>query len=61
MIADYNELCKLYLNMTTIHYLLDNISEAEVASNEGIVLSKKIGNTQLEAQITYAKMVYGIM
>lgn len=60
MIADYNELCKLYLNITTIYFLLENLSEARKTANEGIVLSKKIGNRQLEAQIIYAKMLYGI-
>ncbi len=60
MIADYNELCKLYLNITTIYFLLENLSKARKTANEGIVLSKKIGNRQLEAQIIYAKMLYGI-
>jgi len=59
-IADYDELCKLYLNLMSTYEILGDKVNAKSTANAGIELAVKIGNKQRENEIWTALAIYNL-
>jgi len=51
MIADNNELCKLYLNLTNIYNMLGELDSAKKSANECLELARYLDNALLEQMV----------
>lgn len=59
-IADYDGLCSIYLNLTTVYHLTNNISKSKETAKVGLKLALKINNQQRINEFQHALFTYSI-